>query len=124
VKIIFSVETTGAEDSGSDGEWVQCENSAQAWSGYDSDDDLDLGTDSEFKREAMRIIDEHARRYQEECGTAGEIPPPGGERPDSALNRPASRASVITDADLENDFELTERLTQMEAKFYPSDDYE
>jgi len=126
VSNLITVETGGGDDSGSDG--VDCRQSpggdmAGDWMGYASDDNLDLGNDADFKREAMRIIDEHARRYQEQQGSdpAGA----GQNRPDSASGvRPASRASVMTDAALADDRDMTSQLNEMELKYYPQDEYD
>ena len=51
-------------------------------------------------------------RYQEEQGhSEGDM-------------RPASRASVCTDAELQENEEMTQKLTEMEEKFYPQDEYD
>ena len=54
---------TGGGDSDCEDEWVEGDNE---WTGYDSDENIDLGNDADFKREAIRIIEEHKRKYEDE----------------------------------------------------------
>ena len=102
VNNIITVET-GMEDSDEEEDSVEWNHPA-ASGYYDSEEQLDSdGFEEELKMEAMRIIDEHARRFAEEQNAAGMA---------EGNVRPASRASVVTDADLEADSFMTSQMDQ------------